>query len=141
MPSEAPHDIYFHDYYNQPARVLVALVAADWCVPCQKEQPTLIALYNAYQASNPGEVAFIESVTQDNMNNVATLADVDVWAKAFKDPFTMAADPDNLLSGYLGTMTFPGQMVIRTCDMSIQWKNNGPADMLKTQIDAVLAGG
>jgi hypothetical protein len=142
MPTQAPHDIHFHDYYqNQQARVLVVLVAADWCNPCKMEQPTMVSLYNAYQSSNPGEVAFVESITQDNMGNIAAISDVDVWAKTYKDPFTMAADPDNVLSGYLGTTLFPGQMVIRTCDMSIVWKNNGPSDMLKSQIDAVLAGG
>jgi thiol-disulfide isomerase/thioredoxin len=142
MPSEMPHDINFHDYYqNKSLKVLVVLVAADWCGPCKTEQPSLITLYNGYQTSNPGQVAFVESITQDNNSNVATISDVDIWAKTYHDPFTMAADPDNTLSQYLGTMTFPGQMVIKTSDMSIQWKNNGLAgDMLKTQVDTVLSG-
>ncbi len=142
MPSEMAHDIYFHDYFqNKQVKVLVVLAAADWCGPCKTEQASLIALYGAYQTSNPGQVAFVESITQDNMSNIATISDVDIWAKTYKDSFTMAADPDNSIANYLGTMTFPGQMVLKTSDMTIQWKNNGLAgDMLKTQIDAVLSG-
>lgn len=139
---DAVRPISFADYYkDKDARVLVVLTAAEWCGPCKAEQPSLVSLYQGYQGSAPGQVAFLESIVQDNAGNVAAQLNVDNWTTTYKIPFDMAADPDQALAPYYNVSTFPMQMVIRTRDMTIAWQNNGLAgSQLKDQIDLVIAG-
>ncbi len=127
------------DYRNNAKlKLLLILVAAEWCVPCKNEQKDLVPLYQDYQKAG-GKVEFLEIIAQDAKGNVATIMDVDKWASQFSIPFEMAADPDKALAPYYNLSVFPMQMLVRTSDMQIVWQHNGIADDLKAQIDAALA--
>ena len=78
-------------------------------------------------------------VAQNNNMSPGDMVTLDRWANTFKIPFDMAADPTSLLGPYYNLSSFPMQMVIRTCDMTIEGQQNGPPPgWLKSQIDALL---
>ena|SRR5579871_888060 len=139
-PADTIAPIHFADYYGGKTKVLVVMVAAGWCGPCKMEQPGLVQLWNAYQSSNPGEVAFLEAIIQNPAGQPSDMVFVDQWAKTYQIPFDMAADPTVALGPYYNIAAFPMQMVLQTKDMTIQWQNNGLAnEELKAQVDSVLA--
>jgi len=146
-PTDDPvRPIQLSDYYQDPkVKVLAILVAAEWCVPCQMEQPELITSWKNYQAKNAG-VAYLEAIIEDRNHAPADMTTVDRWANHMWGmppqliPFDMAADPNVVLGPYYNIAAFPMQMVITTKDMQIQWQNNGYSPgALETQIDSLLA--
>jgi thiol-disulfide isomerase/thioredoxin len=139
-PTDDPQkDIHFADYYKDPSvKALVILTAAEWCQPCKAEQPGLVTMYKDYKTKG-AKVAFIEAIIEDNAGMVAAIANVDAWATTYKIPFDMAADPTRALGPYYNKSTFPMQMVVSTCDMSITYMNNGVSSDLQANIDLVLA--
>jgi thiol-disulfide isomerase/thioredoxin len=137
---DAVKPIHFADYFAQKGyKALVVLAAAEWCSPCQAEQPELVSLFNAYKA-NGNKVAMVEAIVQDKDGNPADMTVVDRWTNRFHLPFDMVADPGNALNPYYDINAFPMQMVVRTSDMKIIWQNNGLAtEELKASIDGVIA--
>ncbi len=132
--------IHLSDYYNDgKTKVLVVMVAAEWCGPCKAEQPGLVQMWNGY-GGHDGEVQFLEAMIQNVQGQPADMTVVDRWAKTYAIPFDMAADPTVALGPYYNVAAFPMQMVIQTKDMSIQWQNNGLAnEQLQGVIDGILA--
>jgi hypothetical protein len=131
-PTDDPvRPIHFSDYYQDKSlKILVVLVAAEWCVPCQMEQSELITSWQKYQTNKNG-VAYLEAIIEDIHHAPADMTTVDRWAgrmwppSNLKIPFDMAADPTVALGPYYDIAAFPMQMVIQTSDMTIQWQNNG----------------
>jgi hypothetical protein len=134
--------ICLSDYFqNKQIKVLAVLVAAEWCSPCQQEQPELVQSWNNYKTTNAG-VAYLEAIIQDKNGNPADITTVDRWSTKFMIPFDMAADPTVALGPYYNIAAFPMQMVIRTSDMTIQWQNNGYSPgALESAVNAALPAG
>jgi thiol-disulfide isomerase/thioredoxin len=146
--------IKLSDYYQKrdKVKVLVVMVAAEWCGPCRAEQAGVIEMYNQYKEANMG-VEFLEAIVQDKNYKPADMATADRWAnskwieaypytttgKGAIIPFPITADPTVALGPYYDVAAFPMQFIIRTSDMQIMWQNNGLANAaLQNQIDAVL---
>jgi hypothetical protein len=117
------------------AKAIALLGCAEWCVPCNQEQPQLATLAAGYGS----DVAFVEAIGQNAQFGPADLATVDRWAKKYQLGFAVAADPTGTLDPYFPMPAYPMQMVVRTRDMVITWADNGadPA-ALQAQIDAAL---
>ena len=131
--------IKMSDYYKDKSiKVIAVLVAAEWCGPCQQEQPDLVAAWKKYQTNKSG-VAFIEAIIQRKDGTPADLDAVDRWSKQFKTPFDMVADPTVALGPYYNVAAFPMQMVIQTSDMTIQAQNNGyMRGWIENTVDSLL---
>jgi len=140
-PSDDPlRTITLDDYRVDPGlRVLVILVAAEWCLPCQNEQKELVAEYQAYRNEKAG-VAMLEAITQKANSSPADAETIANWATHYNVPFDMTFDPGAVLAPYSDPSTYPAQLVIRTSDMNIRWTHNGyEPGSLKDAIDSVLA--
>jgi hypothetical protein len=150
VTDEAVRKIALADYFqNKGIKVLAVLVAAEWCGPCNEEQPELITSWKKYQDQKAG-VQYFEAIIEDIHYSPADMTTVDRWAgKNWGGmgviPFDMGADPTVALGPYYDIAAFPMQMVIQTKDMTIQWKGNGYAppsagipNPLLTNIDSVL---
>jgi len=126
-------------YRNDPAlKVLAIFGAAEWCAPCQAEQPELVADFNAYKKAG-APVAFVIAVTQNAASQPSDDKTVRDWATKFNIPFDLASDPDNSLGPFFDPLKFPGTMVIRLCDMNILSKWTGSlTGMTKSEIDSAL---
>ncbi len=127
-------------YKDKSIKVLAILVAAEWCIPCQNEQPGLVKAFKDYQAAKKG-VAMLEAITQKANSMPADAATTANWANHYNVPFDITFDGTMALAPYSDPTTFPSQMVIRTSDMTIRWMHNGLDDptALEREIDAVLA--
>ena len=138
ITEDAERPIKLGDYVGADTKILAVIVGAEWCAPCQAEQPELVALWKDYKTANKG-VAFLEIVAQNSNSSTGDLATLDRWAGKFKIPFDMAADPQSVLGPYYNLNSFPMQMVVRTSDMTIQGLSNGPPmGWLKSQIDPLV---
>jgi thiol-disulfide isomerase/thioredoxin len=136
---DPPQTLQLSDYFhNQAQRGVVLSLAAEWCVPCRNEQPTLLSLYDRYKSS----LGFLEAVVQDQLGNPAPSTIADNWATAYKIPFDIAGDPDKVLAPYYDVNSMPVQMVIRTRDMTIVLLHTGAVTEPEFQpiLDAVAAG-
>ena len=123
---------------NSDIKVLAILVSAEWCLPCQAEQPELVQLYSDYAAANKG-VAFVEFIVQNNDHSAGDAATLDRWATKFKVNFDMGIDANSALAPFYDPNNFPSEMVIQTSDMTIQATRKGyMKDWLKMQIDGLL---
>lgn len=133
-----PLSRYFQD---KNIYALVMTGSAEWCGPCQAEQPGLKDLYESYQKVG-GHLAILETIIQDTNYRPSTIAVADRWKKRFQLPFDVAADPSVVLSPYYDINAFPMNMVIRTSDMKIVWQSNGGGPESETamrrQIDAIM---
>jgi thiol-disulfide isomerase/thioredoxin len=125
-------------YADKSIKALFVGVAAEWCGPCNAEQPGLVSLYKQYQ---PKGVQFIESMNQNVNFGPADFTVVDRWSARYKVPFPMAVDPNDALGPYYEQAAFPMDMVINMKDMTITWQSNGE-DLpgLQAQLDMILAG-
>ncbi len=112
---------YFQD---KNIYALVMTGSAEWCGPCQQEQPGLRQLFEQYRAAG-GHLAILETLIQDAAYRPSTIAVADRWKARFQLPFDVAADPSVVLQPYYDINAFPMNMVIRTSDMKIVWQSNG----------------
>jgi hypothetical protein len=117
--------------------VLVIDVCAEWCQPCQMDQPNLNALYGSYTAG--GRVAFAGALTQDVLERPADLAALDRWGTQYHVPYPMLVDPDARTQLYLPEASYPEHLVIRTSNMTLVYRSNGPDSTLQSVIDGVVA--
>ena len=123
---------------NSDIKVLAILVSAEWCLPCQAEQPELVQAYTDYTSAKKG-VAFVEFIVQNNDHSAGDAATLDRWASHFKINFDMGVDANSALAPYYDANNFPSEMVIQTSDMTIQAARKGyEKGWLKTQIDGLL---
>ena len=131
--------IKLSDYYKDKSiKVIAVLVAAEWCGPCQAEQPELISTFTDYATAKKG-VAFVEAIIQRKDGSPADLEAVDRWSNKFRIPFDMVADPTVALGPYYSVAAFPMQLIIQTSDMTIQAQNNGyNQGWLKSTVDGLL---
>jgi hypothetical protein len=133
-----PLSRYFQD---KNIYALVMTGSAEWCGPCQAEQPGLRALYESYQQAG-GHLAILETIVQDANYRPSTIAVADRWKARFQLPFDVAADPASVLSPYYDINAFPMNMVVRTSDMKIVWQSNGGGaeseKAMRRQIDAIM---
>jgi AhpC/TSA family len=119
--------IHLHDYFQDATlTALVIVIGTVSCVPCQNEQPTLVASYRAHQP----QAAFLEAIVQGAAGAPADTSVVDAWAANYSLPFDLTADPTQALAQYYPANAFPSAMVIRTSDMTIVYQVVGPADGL-----------
>jgi thiol-disulfide isomerase/thioredoxin len=126
-------------FADKSIKALYVGVSAEWCPPCNAEQPDLVKLYNSYQSAGKG-VAFLEAMNQDVKGNPADFTVVNRWSTKYKIPFMMAADPNESLGPYYAIAAFPMEMVIDTTDMTITYQFNGEdVPDLQAAIDDVLA--
>jgi thiol-disulfide isomerase/thioredoxin len=129
------------DYYKSKYKVLFIGVAAEWCVPCQNEQPALVSLYG----KNKDNVAFLEAMIQDVKGKPADMTVVTRWSKRFNIGFDMAADPTVALGPYYQQAAFPMQLIIDLSTMKITFQGNGSGGNteaeLQSQFDYVLNSG
>ena len=139
LGDETMEPITLADYFkNKNIKALAILGSAEWCTPCQAEQPELVALWNDYKKAGGG-IAILELVVQNKDNSPGNLDTLDRWAARFGIPFDMAADPNMALGPYYNLAAFPMEMVIRASDMSISAQNNGYVQgWLKQQLDPLL---
>jgi hypothetical protein len=129
------------DYFQkQGLRALLLSLAAEWCLPCKNEQPTLVSMYQSYLAS--GQVALLEVLVQDQLGNPAPQSVADAWATTYKLPFDIGADPQQVLTPYYNPTSMPTQLVLRTRDMSIVFLHTGPVSesQFKPILDGIAAG-
>lgn len=124
---DSPIRISLSDYYGKPdIKLLVLMVAAEWCGPCNQEQGELVT---SYAKVAPKGVAYLEALTQSTNHSPADMATVDRWTgKAWTDqqtgkgglflPFPVVADPTDI-SEQLGASAIPTQLIVRTSDMQI----------------------
>jgi thiol-disulfide isomerase/thioredoxin len=133
-----PLSRYFQD---KNIYALVMTGSAEWCGPCQAEQPGLKELYESYEKAG-GHLAILETIIQDANYRPSTIAVADRWKSRFQLPFDVAADPSVVLSPYYDINAFPMNMVIRTSDMKIVWQSNGGGTEaeaeLRRQVDRIV---
>lgn len=141
-PADDPvRTVCLSEYYGDKSlKALAILVAAEWCIPCQNEQPGVVKAYKDYQAAKKG-VAILEAITQKANSMPADASTTSNWVNHYGVPFDITFDKSMALAPYSDPTTFPSQMVIRTSDMTIRWMHNGLDDptALEREIDAVLA--
>ena len=127
-------------YADKGLKALAILVAAEWCIPCQNEQPGVVKAYNDYKTAKKG-VAILEAITQKANSTPADAGTTANWVNHYNVPFDITFDQTMALAPYSDPTTFPSQLVIRTSDMTIQWMHNGLDDptALEREIDRVLA--
>lgn len=126
-------------YQAQGVKALVITASAEWCGPCQAEQPSLKALYNDYK-NQPNKVGIMEAVIQNIEGGPADWVVAERWSRKFGLPFDVVVDPTGVLSPYYDISAFPMNMVIRTKDMSIVWQKNGLAEgELRQVVQNILA--
>jgi hypothetical protein len=129
---------YFQD---KNIYALVMTGSAEWCGPCQAEQPGLKSLFESYQKVG-GRLAILETIVQDGNYRPSTIDVADRWKARFQLPFDVAADPSVVLSPYYDINAFPMNMVIRTSDMKIVWQSNGGGPESETamrrQIETIM---
>jgi thiol-disulfide isomerase/thioredoxin len=129
--------IFLSELRNHPGvRAIVIDVFAEWCVPCNMEQPQLVMLASTYA----GRVAFFGVMEQDHNGNPATIRALDQWSAQYHVAYAMAADPDLALGPYTPEEAYPTSILVRTRDMQIVYVHSGddPTD-LAAHIDALLA--
>jgi thiol-disulfide isomerase/thioredoxin len=122
---------YFHD---PGYRALTIVISSESCVPCQNEQPDLVALEQHYN----GQVALLEAIVQNASGQPADQGVIDNWVARFNVPFDMTPDPTQALAPYY-TSSFPTTMAIRLADMRITYRAVGPSDGLMLALDQIVA--
>lgn len=129
--------ITFADYHGTPGlRALLIVIGTETCVPCQNEQPDLLALHSRYAAS--GALAILEAIVQGQAGKPADTAVLDAWVTRYQVPFDMTADPTSALQPYYSSAAFPSSLLIRVADMSLVSVVTGPLDAAaEASIDAV----
>ncbi len=123
------------DYFSDHTiSALAIIIGAETCVPCQNEQPSLVALYNQYRP----KVAFLEAIVQGSAGALADQSVIDNWATQYSLPFDITNDPTQALANYYPANSFPSAMAIRISDMTIVYQVDGPADGLQAAIDQIV---
>jgi thiol-disulfide isomerase/thioredoxin len=119
------------DFYNPGAadptrpKVLVVLLGATWCTPCQHEAASATK-NRAYWA--PHGVELMTSVYQGTTGAPATLADLDAWTKAYALDYPTVLDPTAKLLKYFSVGAFPDNLVIDATTMTILYASSGETD-------------
>lgn len=108
-------------YQNKNVRALIVSASAEWCQPCQHEQPALKAAFEA----NEGRLAILETLVQNKVGNPAVIETTDVWRNQFSIPFDLVVDPAYALAPYYEITAFPMNMLIDPRTMQIVWQGNG----------------
>lgn len=123
-------------YRAEPQRAALAIIiGTESCVPCQNEQPELVALHARYG----GRVAFLEAIVEDSRGAPADQQVIDAWVARFGVPFDMTADPTGALAPYYPATSFPSALAIRLATMEISYLVVGPAVGLEAALDAIVA--
>jgi hypothetical protein len=126
--------IHLSDYFHDTTlKGLVIIIGAENCVPCQNEQPDLVATYNKHKP----QAAFLEAIVQGAGGAPADQSVIDGWATNYMLPFDLTADPTSALASYYPANTFPSAMAIRTSDMTIVYQVVGTADGLDAALSAL----
>jgi hypothetical protein len=126
--------IRMSDYRNDSRlKALAIIIGSESCVPCQNEQPSLVALDQRYQ----GRVAFLEAIVEDAAGQPADQRVINAWVASFNVPFDMTPDPTQALQPYYPANSFPVAMAIRLSDMDIVYHVVGPADGLQQTLDQI----
>ena len=142
VTDDKPVDLWLSDLRKDKDgnlnKVIVVTASAEWCGPCNAEQPDLVAMHDAYAKNNAG-VVFLEALVEDKNHLPSDDATVGRWANKYGIPFALAMDPGMALQKYYDINAFPFGMVIRASDMKIVWQGNGAApDSIKKTIDYLL---
>lgn len=129
-------DIYLSDY-RKNNKAIVITASAEWCKPCNDEQPELVGMHEDYKSKG---VAFLEALVQDKDYRPSDDATLKRWIAKHGMSFDLALDPTDVLGKYYDIKAFPFGMVIRASDMQIVWAANGarPAE-IRAAVDSILA--
>ena len=100
-PSVAGGSTLSSDTYR--GKILVLNVWANWCTPCQQEQPDLVKVAQAYAAKG---VAFLGINYEDH--NAAARA----WIKRFKVPYPSLSDPSGRTAALLKYPNVPDTIIV-----------------------------
>ena len=154
VSDESLRTIALSDYARHgtnQTRVLLLSTCAVWCGPCNEEQGDLVALYQAYQTSHPGQVKFVSVIAETANFGTPTENTLNQWGNhtwrvsatgaTVKIPYDLILDPyAQTLVKYEVDQVFPYHLIVRTSGMTIAAKVEGAnlAD-LQAAIDAVLA--
>ena len=117
------------------ADVVVVNFFASWCLPCQEEQPHLVAAADAFADRR---VRFVSIAYRNDPADIATFLE-----EYGSSPFTLyVADPGGRAAIAYGVFGIPETFVLGA-DGTVVRKIVGAADalLLGSTIDAVLAGG
>jgi cytochrome c biogenesis protein CcmG/thiol:disulfide interchange protein DsbE len=117
------------------ADVVVINFFASWCLPCQEEQPHLVAAANAFADRR---VRFVSIAYRNDPADIATFLE-----EFGSSPATLyVTDPGGRAAIAYGVFGIPETFVVGA-DGSVVRKIVGAADalLLGSTIDAVLAGG
>jgi hypothetical protein len=136
--------IFLSDYQRHAlthSKVLMLSLCAVWCVPCQIEEPQLVAMWKNYEAAVPGAVKFASVMAQDAGFRDPTESVINFWARRFQVPWDMLIDPQGVqLFPYSPEEAFPFHLVIRTRDMQITAKILGfDLPSVQAAIDNILS--
>jgi DsbE subfamily thiol:disulfide oxidoreductase len=117
------------DYAN--GSVLVINVWADWCEPCELEQPQLVRLADRYEDEG---VRFLGINYQDDRDAAKG------WIERFEVPYPSLFDPSGRTAAELGYPALPDTYVVDR-EGTIRWVVYGETDEreLAGLIDDVLA--
>jgi len=119
-------------------KVIVMVVSASWCGPCQAE-----ALNDIPEKRDEYEddVMFLSTLLQGPSGDPATFLDLENWTKAYPVDYPMAVDPADQIFSLYPRAAFPANMMIRTDTMQIvQSVNAAPPSSFWLQAEAIIAG-
>ncbi len=121
-------------------KIVVMIVSASWCPPCQAEAETDIP---EKRDEYKDDVVFLSTLTDGpNPGTAATFADLENWTKTFPVDYPMAIDPANQIHDLYPRAAFPANMMIRTDTMQIvRAVNAAPDAAFWLQADGIIAGG
>ena len=123
--------ICLHDFYNPGGtdatkpKVLVIMIGALWCGPCQTEAAAGTKDHNYW---SPYGVQFMATVYQNKNQGPATYPDLDSWTKSYKLNYPSVLDPAAKLGKYFTVGAFPNNIVIDTTTMTFLYVDVGQQD-------------
>lgn len=119
-------------------KIIVMVVSASWCGPCQAEAATDIP---EKRAEYGDDVVFLSTLLQGPTGEPATFLDLENWTKAYPVDYPMAVDPADQIFSLYPRAAFPANMMIRTDTMQIvRAVNAAPDASFWLQADGIIAG-
>lgn len=120
-------------------RIMVMIVSASWCGPCQAEAANDIPEKRGEYGDS---VVFLSTLLQGPTGEPATFLDLENWTKAYPVDYPMAVDPADQIFDLYPRAAFPANMMIRTDTMQIVRSTNGAPDAsFWLEADSIINGG
>lgn len=111
---------------NKKPTMLMLIVSAGWCAPCQAEAEYILPGHYADYAPRGGQ--FLTNLAEGTDYETAEYSDLVAWTSNFDTPWPSVIDPRWKLQDVMEALAFPGNMVVDTRTMTVVASVAGVAD-------------